>query len=66
MTAFEIIILVILYAIMFGFVLQNYQYNTIDGPLRIKIIIAAIFLAWLAPISFGMYIHQDITKFLDN
>lgn len=66
MTAFEIIILVILYAVMFGFVLRNYQYNEGDEPLRIRVVIAAIFLAWLAPISFGMYIHQCITKFLDN
>ena len=66
MTAFEIIILIILYVAMFGFVLQNYRYSTGDESLRIGVVIGAILLAWLAPAAFAMYIHQCITKFLEK
>ena len=66
MTAFEIIILVILYIAMVGFILRNYQYSTGDESVRIGLVIASILLAWLAPATFAMYIHQCITKFLEK
>ena len=66
MTAFEIIILVILYIAMVGFILRNYQYSTGDESVRIGLVIASILLAWLAPAVLAMYIHQCITKFLEK
>lgn len=66
MTAFEIIILVILYMAMVGYVLRNYQYSTGDESVRIGLVIASILLAWLAPVIFAAYIHRCIVKFLDN
>lgn len=66
MTAFEIIILVILYMAMVGYVLRNYQHNAGDESIRIGLIIASILFAWLAPVIFAAHIHQCIIKFLEN
>lgn len=66
MTAFEIIILVILYIAMAGFTIQNYQYNANKESLNTVDILMCILLAWVAPAAFAMYIQQCITKFLNK
>lgn len=65
MTIFEIIIIALLYIAMFGFIIQNQQYNSSDDT-TVTDVFVALLLAWTAPAILAMYIHQCIIKFLNE
>lgn len=66
MTAFEIIIIVLLYMAMIGFTLENYRYNANKESLNTVDKLMCIILAWTSLIALAMYIHSCIIKFLDK